>query len=156
MINHTTQLDKFFADYEARMNRALADVPQIDVEAAADAFMDCFLEANPAGVTCGQNNEEFRERIPKGMAFYRTIGTKSMTITSTEVTPLDAYHTMVRVHWKASYQKKDGSEDSLLFDVVYFVQTLNNTPKIFAYITGDEQQMYKDHGLVPETEQTKA
>lgn len=155
MINHTTQLDKFFADYEARMNRALAEPPEIDVEATASAFADCFVEASPAGVNCGQNNAEFRERIPKGMAFYRSIGTKSMTITSTEVTPVDAYHMMVRAHWKAEYAKKDGSEDTINFDVVYFVQTLNDTPKIFAYITGDEQQAYKEHGLVPENEQAK-
>jgi hypothetical protein len=33
------------------------------------------------------------------------------------------------------------------FDTFYFVQRIKNL-KIFAYITGDEQKVLKEHGLV--------
>ncbi len=39
------KLAEFFADYEARTNRALADPPEVDTEATAAAFADCFIGA---------------------------------------------------------------------------------------------------------------
>lgn len=143
-------LEKFFADYEARVNRALGDIPEVDVEATAGAFADCFIEANPNGVVCGKNDEELRAAIPKGMEFYRSIGTKSMKVVSLMPTQLDEYHVMAKVHWKASYVKKDGRKELIEFDVIYLVQMRESIPKIFGYITGDEQKVYRERGLVPE------
>lgn len=144
------KLDAFFAQYEARMNRAVGDTPEVDVEASAGAFADCFVEASPVGVSCGKNDEDFRAQIPKGFEFYRSIGTQSMQIRSHEITALDEFHHMVRVHWKAFYVKKDKSEQTVEFDVIYFVQLIGDDPKIFAYITGDEEKLYRDMGLTPE------
>jgi hypothetical protein len=62
------QMEDFFAAYAAGFNRALADVPEIDVEATAGAFADCFIAANPNGVSCGKNDEQFRAQIPEGFA----------------------------------------------------------------------------------------
>lgn len=143
------KLKKFFADYEARTNRALVDPPEVDVEATAGAFADCFVEANPNGVTCGTNGDQLREVIPKGFDFYRSIGTQSMKIAALAVTPLDELHAMVKVHWDATYRKKDGSGEAIDFDVIYFVQDRGEGPKIFAYITGDEQEAYREKGLIP-------
>lgn len=141
------KLEEFFAEYEARFNRALGG--SVDVEAIAGAFTDCFIEANPKGVACGKNDEKFRTMIPQGMEFYRSIGTKSMKIASLSITPLDDCHSMVKVHWQAFYEKKDGSKDVIDFDVIYLLQTGGKKMKIFAYITGDEQKVLRERGLIP-------
>ena len=143
------RLAEFFAEYEARTNRALADPPRLDVEATAKAFADSFVGANPNGVMCGTNDAGLRDVISKGFEFYRSIGTKSMKIASLTTTPLDECHAMVRVHWEAFYKKKDGSDEVIDFDVIYLLQTTGDGPKIFAYITGDEQKVYKERGLLP-------
>jgi len=143
------KLEQFFAEYEATFNRALGETPEVDIEATAWAFADCFIEASPLGVTCGRNDEQFRAVIPQGYEFYRSIGTKSMKIAFLTVTALDDYHAMAKVHWQALYVKKDGGNLMLDFDVIYLVQTVNGKPKIFAYITGDEQKAYQESGLIP-------
>ncbi len=150
MENRQQQLDTFFDQYAARMNNALGDEPVVDVDATVAAFADCFIEASPKGVQCGQNDDQFREAIPKGLAFYRSIGTQSMEIRTKTITVLDDYHCLVRVAWQAVYHTADDRRDVIDFEVIYFVQVIDTEPKIFAYITGDEEQTYKDHGLVPE------
>lgn len=143
------RLTRFFGNYEARTNRALADPPEVDVEATAGAFAECFIEANPNGVVCGKNDEHFRESIPKGLEFYRSIGTKSMKIVSLTPTALDGGHALAKVHWRAEYEKKDdGEERGIDFDVLYLLRTAGKEPKIFGYITGDEQKAYEEMGLV--------
>lgn len=141
------RIEKFFAEYESRFNRAL--VGSVDAEAFAGSFTDCFLEANPNGVLCGKNDEKFRAAIPQGMEFYKTIGTKSMKIVSLSITLLDDYHSMVKVHWNSFYEKKDSSKEQIDFDVIYFLRTANESIKVFAYITGDEQKALRERGLIP-------
>jgi hypothetical protein len=143
------KIERFFAEYEARTNRALAEPPVVDVEETASAFAGCFVAATPNGVTCGKNDQGLRTVIPQGYEFYRSIGTKSMRIVFLEITTLDDYHVQAKAHWQALYQKKDGSEERIDFDVIYFVQTIGEQPRIFAYVTGDEQKLYQEKGLVP-------
>ncbi|HWR25053.1 MAG TPA: hypothetical protein VN278_02355 [Methanosarcina sp.] len=147
MDNINRRLEEFFREYEARFNRALAGT--VDAEATANAFADCFIEANPSGVLCGKNDDQFRNIIPQGYEFYKKIGTKSMSIDSVKISLLDEYHSMAKVHWHALYGKSDGSEERIEFDVIYFVQILEEKPKIFAYITGDEQGVLREKGLIP-------
>jgi hypothetical protein len=140
---------EFFAAYESRMNRALADPTEIDIEETAAAFADSFVESSPVGVICGANGDEFRAMIPKGYEFYRSIGTTSMTIRTIDTTRLDEYHLVAKVHWRACYEKKDGAGETIDFDVIYLLRMPDGEPKIFAYITGDEQKVLKEHGLIP-------
>ncbi len=140
----------FFDAYEARFNNALSDQPFIDAEATAAAFAEHFIESSPVGVICGKNDARFREQIPKGMEFYRSIGTKSMNIKARTITELDKFHSMVRMQWQASYRKKNDLTDTIDFEVIYLVRIDGNKPEIFAYITGDEQQALRDHGLIPD------
>jgi len=72
-----------------------------------------------------------------------------MSIESLDITPLDTYHAMAKVHWNALYEKKDGGRESIEFDVIYFVQIMEKTPRIFCYITGDEQKVLRERGLIP-------
>ena len=136
----------FFAAYEKRFNDALKGEP--DVEGTARAFASCFVEASSMGIMCGHNDQEFRKKIPQGIEFYKKIGTRLMEIVSQEVTPLDDYHYLVKIHWKAHYKNKDNSDLVIEFDINYFLQGLNNELKIFAYITGDEQGVLRKHGLI--------
>ena len=146
MQSLTGQLDAFFTDYENLFNRSLQQQP--DVDSIVKNFADCFVEASPVGINCGKNDEEFRKQIPQGYAFYKSIGTRSMSIRSQMTTQLDELHCMTKVDWSAQYRKKDGKEAVIDFSVIYFTQVQHGQPKIFAYITGDEQRVLKEHGLI--------
>jgi hypothetical protein len=56
---------------------------------------------------------------------------------------------MVKVHWDSLYVKKNGEGVQIEFTVIYLVQTIGGSPKIFGDITGDEQKVLKEHGLMP-------
>ncbi len=142
------KIREFFAQYEARVNKALGEMPVIDAKATAEAFSDCFIAANPGGVNCGKNDEQFQSQILQGFEFYRSIGTKSMKISGLTITSLDEFHVQARVCWQADYIKKDGSGERIDFDVIYLLQTMGERPKIFAYITGDEQRVLRERGLI--------
>jgi len=136
----------FFTAYESRTNASLAG--HIDVEGTMQSFANCFVEASPKGIICGKNDEQFRASIPKGIEFYRSIGTTEMKILAMDITVLDDLHAMAEVYWEAVYNTKDGKEDVIEFTVIYFVQGLNDQLKIFAYITGDEQKVLRERGLI--------
>jgi hypothetical protein len=142
------RINAFFEAYEDRFNVSLT-AGKVDVEGTTKAFAKCFIEASPLGVSCGKNNFIFRWMIPRGYAFYRKIGTQSMKILSKEITPIDAFHSMVKVRWSSHYKRQsDGSPITLDFDVTYFLQHLNEDIKIFAYVTGDERKMLREMELI--------
>jgi hypothetical protein len=146
MDNNKELIKKFFSAYETRFNDALNG--KEDVDATVNSFASCFLEASPAGINCGKNDASLREAIPRGNAYYKKIGTKSMKIISLDITPLDGLHYMVKVHWDSLYEKKDKEEVAISFDVIYFLQLKDNELKIFLYITGDEQKVLEENGLI--------
>lgn len=143
-------IETFFAEYEKRTNQALTSDPVIDTEATASAFADCFIESSPKGVMCGTNNAEFREQIPKGFEFYRSIGTQSMQIQKIDTTTINEMHSIAKVYWRAHYVKKDSAELNIDFDVIYMVRNESSALKIFCHITGDEEKAYRDNNLVPQ------
>jgi hypothetical protein len=57
---------------------------------------------------------------------------------------------MVKVHWFSEYLRKDGEKIPIDFEVIYFLQKLEEAPKIFAFIGGDEEKVLKENGLLPE------
>ncbi len=144
MNNKQQQLEQFFAAYEQRFNDVLNGQPA-DVDATAGAFADYFVESSPAGVMGGKNDEKFRGQIPKGNEFYKSIGTQSMKIGTLDITQLDEFHAIARVHWLSDYKGNKHIE----FDVFYIVNQVGDEPKIFAYITGDEQKVLQENGLAP-------
>jgi hypothetical protein len=141
-------LVRFLAEYEARVNRALADERTVEVDATSASFTRWFVAANPDGVVCRANDEEFRSAIPKGFEFYRSIGTRMMRIASIGVTELDPHHAMAKVRWHSVYEKRDSSEVRIDFDVIYLFHMKDAEPKIFGYITGDEDAVLRAHGLI--------
>lgn len=140
-------LNDFFSGYEQRFNRFLNGEP-LEVESTALSFSACFIEASPLGVNCGQNDLQFRSMIPKGYEFYRGIGITAMDILSKDITLLDDFHAMVKIHWNSCFTRKDQVKGMIEFDVIYLLQTTEDSPRIFAYITGDEQAVLKENGLI--------
>lgn len=140
-------IERFFESYAAQFARALADPPEVDVEATASAFADCFVESGPRGVHCGRNDETFRAAIPQGYAFYRQIGIRDMAVATLAPSQLDTRHWGVRVGWSAAYDqgKRVGTVE---FEVLYLVRMTDAGPRIFAYITGDEEEALRRLGLI--------
>ncbi|MBZ0097649.1 MAG: hypothetical protein K8F30_01115 [Taibaiella sp.] len=147
MEKRTEHIRLFFDQYADRFNLALK-TGDTDIDATVTSFADCFVEASPVGVTCGKNDEQFRQVIPLGYGFYKSIGITAMNILDREVVILDDHHAMARIHWRSVYDRKDGKAGHIDFDVIYFVQDIGKGLKIFAYITGDEQKALKDNGLI--------
>lgn len=134
----------FFEDYAARFNAALGDKPEVDMKGLRESFARYFVGADPNGVNGGKNGLLFRLMLPRGFRFYRRIGTRAMDLAEVRVTSLDDFHVMAHVDWIARYE--GGKEIS--FTNIYLLQICDGALKIFAWITGDERQVLRDHGLI--------
>jgi hypothetical protein len=139
-------VERFFEGYAEGFNRALGPSP--DLGAIARRYTDAFIAAGPQGVAVGQNDGTFKETLRKGYDFYRSIGTKEMRVRSIDVHPIDDLHALASVHWGSRYVAKDGREVSIDFDVHYLLQLIGGEPKVFGFISGDEQATLREHGLV--------
>jgi hypothetical protein len=138
----------FFRRYAKRMNDALKDPPKVDTDGVVAAFAEYFVGAAPSGVRGGKNGVLFRLMISRGMANYRKLGMQQMLISSVKTTRLDPLHFMAKVSWDSRYISKTGVRQRIKFQNIYMLQLQRGKPRIFAYITGDEQQALKDHGLI--------
>lgn len=140
-------IEAFFDAYAQRFRDGIAGKAP-DVEGTVGSFAESFIESSPLGVIAKTNDDKFKEVVPQGYAYYMSIGSSGMEIRSKLITLLDDLHSMAQISWKADYVKKDGKEVSIEFDVFYIMTEKDGTPKIFAYITGDEQKALDDNGLV--------
>lgn len=158
MPERIEEIREFFSQYEANFNDALrgnqgedepVDPKQL-AKRTAKFFSDCFIGANPRGVACAKNDEELCLNFQRGYDFYRSLGTLSMKISGLKIVLLDDYHAQAIVAWHSTYSKKDeeGNRVVIDFEVIYLLQTITNGPKIFAYITGDEQSALDQRGLL--------
>ena len=145
-------IEQFFNAYAERVKLALAGAVY-DVEATVRSFASCFIEASPAGVICGNNDESFRKKIPAGYDFYRKIGIEAMYILSKEITLLNECYAMAKINWAADFTKQQQEKGSIEFQVIYLLRINEGSLKIFAYITGDEEAALKEHGLIKEAQE---
>ncbi|MEF9601266.1 nuclear transport factor 2 family protein [Paracoccus sp. PXZ] len=136
----------FFARYERLFAQALAG--EADMEEVAALYAPEFIAASPAGVKVGRNDDQLRQAMAQGYAHYRTIGTKQMTIREIRLSPIDPLHCMAHVGWRAVYDRGDAPDIAIAFEVHYLVQILDGTPKVFGWVSGDEQALLKQHGIV--------
>lgn len=139
-------VERFFAEYAEGFNQALGPSP--DLDAIASRYTESFIGAGPQGVAVAKNDEAFMETLRKGYDFYRSIGTKEMIVRSVDVHPIDDLHALASVHWGSRYEAKDGREVSIDFDVHYLLQMIGGEPKVFGFISGDEQAVLREHGLI--------
>ena len=88
--------------------------------------------------------------------FYKSIGITKMEIVNLQITGLNQFHSMCAATWRAWYILKNGKEKTLDFEIVYLVRFEAGQPKIFAYITPDEEAILKEKGLVTNGETAKS
>jgi hypothetical protein len=55
---------------------------------------------------------------------------------------------VAHVAWTAIYARQDAPDILIDFDVHYLVQKLNGEPKIFGWVSDDEQALLKEYGIV--------
>jgi hypothetical protein len=149
VVDRREEIERFFAAYAKRSDDALHEPPVEDVEGVIESFAPFFVEASPKGVAGGPNDASFRKAIPEGFANYRKVGGKAMRIARIKVTDLDDINSHARVDWEFDYERPaDGRKGTIAFQNIYLMNFAGGPPKIFAYITPDEEQAMKDHGLL--------
>lgn len=148
MTGLETKVRELFDDYGRISNDALKDPSSVDIDGITAFFAAYVVGSTPHMVFGGANDEKFREVIPQGFAHYRKIGGKQMRITGIKVTPLNELHAVAEVGWDFAYLNKAGESGNIRFTNVYFITVADGQPRIFAYVTGDEEKAMKDHGLV--------
>ena len=141
-----TSVRKLFERYERVFNAALhGDVDMSDVAAL---YASDFIAASPAGVMTGKNDEQLKQVMAQGYARYRAIGTKEMRIRGLRISPMDEHHCVAHVAWRATYVRNDKPDVTIDFDVHYLVQQLGAEPKVFGWVSGDEQAVLQEHGII--------
>lgn len=53
--------------------------------------------------------------------------------------------------YRASYEKRNGEQIDLDFEVTSMLATRANSFEIVAFVAGDEMALYRKHGLVPDS-----
>jgi hypothetical protein len=135
-----------FERYERVFNAALHG--DVDMDDVAALYAADFIAASPAGVMTGKNDEQLKHVMAQGYARYRAIGTKEMRIRQLRISPMDEHHCVAHVAWRASYVRSDKPDVTIDFDVHYLVQRLGAEPKVFGWVSGDEQAVLKEHGII--------
>ncbi len=74
-----------------------------------------------------------------------------MAVTTLALSQLDERHWGVRVGWTARYDRARTEE--VVFEVIYLLRMTGAGPKIFAYITGDEEGELRRLGLLDDADQ---
>ena len=139
-------LEKFFQRYGHFFMKSLGG--EIDGDEMAELYAPEFIAASPIGVRVGKNNAEFREALSGGYAQYRKLGTKGMRVRGVEMLPMDALHCVAKVAWTASYEVASKQQVDIDFDVYYLMQERNGKLRIFGWISGNEQELLKEYGVV--------
>jgi len=141
-----TSIRELFDRYERFFMEALAD--NLDPDELSALYTSDFISASPAGVMTGKNDDTLKQAMIDGYAHYRAIGTKSMQVRHVRLSRIDNQHAVAHVAWTATYSKPSQSDISIDFEVHYLVQELNGKPKVFGWVSGDEQALLRERGVV--------
>lgn len=137
---------KLFERYESTFRRSLQG--DADMDEVAALYASDFIAASPAGVMTGKNDDQLKQVMAQGYAHYREIGTKEMTIRHLRISTMDEHHCVAHVAWRATYARRDQPDTVIDFDVHYLVQQLDGDAKVFGWVSGDEQALLKQHGII--------
>jgi hypothetical protein len=141
-----TSVRRLFERYERLFNRSLAG--EVDMDEVASLYASDFIAASPAGVMSGKNDDQLKQTMMRGYAHYRAIGTKEMRIRNVAISPIDEHHCVAHVAWAATYGRPDVADVAIDFDVHYLVQKLDEEPRVFGWISGDEEALLRKHGII--------
>ena len=140
------RIRKFLERYERFFTQSLGG--DMDMKEAASLYASDFIAASPAGVITGKNDDHLRQVMAQGYERYRAMGTREIRIRDISLSSIDDHHCTAHVAWTATYARQDQADVAIDFDVHYFVQTLNGEPKVFGWVSGDEQALLKKHGIL--------
>lgn len=148
MRDHCAAVRAFFDAYAKRFNDAIADPSKVDVQGLRESFAGYFVGTDPNTVHGGRNGLFFRLMIPFGYRRYRKLGCKRMELRHVDVIGLDDFHSLARTRWSSLFRRADKSVVEIEFENIYLLHVPEGgEPKIFAWITADEQQTLKQHGV---------
>jgi hypothetical protein len=136
---------QLFERYEGSFNAGLKG--EVDLPAVAALYADSFIAASPSGLFTGKNDEELKKVTVQGFKHYRETGVQQMVVRDLHLSVIDALHGLARVEWSATYQVK-GQEKIIAFTNVYLVRLEGATARVFGWITGDEEALLRQHGIV--------
>ena len=140
------RIHEFFKRYQDFFRQGLKN--EADMEQVASSYATAFIAASPAGVMTGQNDGQLKQVMRQGFERYRQLGTKDMTLRGVRINPVDEHHCVAHVAWTATYDRGEAPGVSIDFDVHYLVLQLDDEPKIFGWVSGDEQALLKQHAIV--------
>jgi hypothetical protein len=140
-------VERLFERYEEFFNKALAG-DDLDMDQVAALYADEFIGAAPAGVMTGRNDTGFRTALARGFAQKREIGTRSMRIRGLRLSPIDDLHGVAHVAWAAVYARPARPDAVIDFEVHYLVRQVQGDARVFGWISGDEQPLLREHGIV--------
>lgn len=138
--------DRLFARYQRFFMASLAgriDPAEIDALYAPE-----FIAASPAGIRAGRRDGDFAAQMAAMQDHYRAIGTRGMDLRGVRVTPIDDRHGVAQVGWRATYARDDLPETVIDFEVHYLIQMQGNAAKVFGWISGDEDALLRDRGIL--------
>ena len=135
-----------FERYERSFNQSLGG--EVDMAEVASLYASEFIAASPAGVMAGKNNDQLKQFMARGYARYRALGTKNMRIRNVRLSSIDDHHCVAHVAWTATYARTEQPDVAIDFDVHYFVQKLGGEPKVFGWVSGDEQALLRKHNII--------
>ena len=141
-----TEVGKLFERYERLAGQALRG--EADPGELASLYALEFIASSPAGLMAGKNDSRFIQALVQGHAYYREIGTKSMRVREVRLSPIDGLHCVAHVAWTATYARRDEPDEAIDFEVHYFVRNVDGEAKVFGWVSGDEQALLREHGIV--------
>lgn len=139
-------IEKFFERYERFFAQSLDG--EVDAAEMSALYAQEFIAASPAGVMAGKNDAQFRQALTQGYEQYRKIGTKEMRVRKVGVSPIDELHCVAHVAWTAAYSTAENPNITIDFEVHYLMQMLDGRPQVFGWISGDEQKLLEEYGVI--------
>jgi hypothetical protein len=119
----------------------------MDMAGVASLYASEFIAASPAGVVTGKNDDQLLQFMAQGYERYRAMGTKEMRMRNLRVSPIDDCHCVAHVAWTATYARQGRPDLAIDFEVHYFVQMPDGEPRVFGWVSGDEQALLRAHGI---------
>jgi hypothetical protein len=143
------EVKALFQRYQRLFEKGLSG--NVDAREVAAFYAPSFVAASPAGVVTGKNDEALLQVMKAGYARYRQTGMKSMELGDIRLSEIDDHHCMAHVGWTAIYTSHGKSDVVIEFEVHYLIQKLEGEPKIFGWVSGDEQKLLRQHGIGSDT-----
>ena len=143
------EVKALFTRYQRVFEKGLRG--DIDAREAAAFYAPAFIAASPAGIFTGKNDDALLKVMNEGYARYRQTGMKSMGLGDIRLSEIDDHHCVAHVGWTASYARRGQADVAIEFEVHYLIQKLDGKPKIFGWVSGDEQELLRQHGIGPDT-----